>query len=203
MAKENLKKVTSDNSARSAYIPTGGIRETITGIGCIAANGDILPPAFIIKGEYLLEQCFQKRIQEFTISLQPRQNTFPVISDPNGLNYSISSQKGIQKDEFRLLLFDGHGSHITYDFLCFCEQNQTIPFCFIPHTRHFAQPLDGKRFLQYKRQFRRITIGYPRGEEEHQTKRDFFREISTPRNNASKARIIRNAFKDTGLIALH
>jgi hypothetical protein len=41
----------------------------------------------------------------------------------------------------RLLILNGHGSHITFDFIDFCEKT-TLCTIFPPHPTHLPQPLD-------------------------------------------------------------
>jgi len=43
---------------------------------------------------------------------------------------------------YRMLIFDGHGSHITVPFLEYCEEHNIVPFCLPPHSTHLLQPLD-------------------------------------------------------------
>ncbi|RPA96297.1 hypothetical protein L873DRAFT_1925421 [Choiromyces venosus 120613-1] len=50
----------------------------------------------------------------------------------------------------RLLLFDGHSSHINAAFLEFCVSHNIIPYCLPPHTTHRLQPLDVSVFGPYK-----------------------------------------------------
>ena len=64
-----------------------------------------------------------------------------------------ATNKRTKKGEKRILIFDGHGSHLTVEFLQLCEDNGVIPFGFLPHTTHLCQPLDGKLFLSYKQYF--------------------------------------------------
>ncbi|KMK62518.1 transposase [Aspergillus fumigatus Z5] len=104
-----------------------------------------------------------------------------------------------KRGEKRILIFDGHGSHLTVDFLQTCEDNGVIPFGFLPHTTHLCQPLDGKPFLSYKQHFRRINneLSYWAGEPVG--KSEFLRVIGPVREKAFNQRIIREAFKDRGI----
>lgn len=52
-----------------------------------------------------------------------------------------------------MLLDDGHGAHLTFEFLSLFHSEDVIPFCFIPSPTHFAGPHDGKPFLAYKHYF--------------------------------------------------
>jgi hypothetical protein len=71
-----------------------------------------------------------------------------------------------KKEQIGILIFDGHGPHLTVEFLQACETNGIIPFGFLPYTTHLCQPLDGKPFLTYKQHFRRMNneLSYWAGE---------------------------------------
>jgi hypothetical protein len=43
---------------------------------------------------------------------------------------------------WRLLILDGHGSHVTADFIDFCDINRILLAIFPPHSTHSRQPLD-------------------------------------------------------------
>jgi len=43
---------------------------------------------------------------------------------------------------WRLLLMDGHISHLSLDFIQYCEDIKIVPFCLPPHSTHYLQPLD-------------------------------------------------------------
>jgi hypothetical protein len=43
---------------------------------------------------------------------------------------------------YRLLLLDGHGSHLTMDFINYCNDNKILLAVFPPHSTHTLQPLD-------------------------------------------------------------
>jgi hypothetical protein len=53
------EKVITAFPDRSAWAPTEETNEGITAIECIAANGDVIPPYFIVKGEYHLERWYK------------------------------------------------------------------------------------------------------------------------------------------------
>ena len=41
-----------------------------------------------------------------------------------------------------LLIYDGHGSHTTLDWITLARANNIILYCLPPHTTHWLQPLD-------------------------------------------------------------
>ena len=53
--------------------------------------------------------------------------------------------KWLNKNEIEkpcVLLFDGHNSHLTFQAVRICQENDIIIVCIPPHTSHALQPLD-------------------------------------------------------------
>ncbi|RPA89363.1 DDE-domain-containing protein [Choiromyces venosus 120613-1] len=68
---------------------------------------------------------------------------------------SPSAQKAQETNDYRLLIFDGHSSHVNFSFLEYCIEHKIIPFCLPPHTTHRIQPLDVAIFGPYKHYYQR------------------------------------------------
>ena len=98
-----------------------------------------------------------------------------------------------------MLLFDGHSSHLTLEFLDFCERQDILSVCFSPHTTHLVQPLDGKPFLVYKQRFRQKNNQVTQWGGDASEKAEFFRNIAEIREKRFKQRTIRDAFKERGI----
>ena len=180
--------------------------ETITAVECIAADGWLMDPLFIFKssGKNFMEAWFygsENLPSETSTALSPN----GWISDELALAWlscfirATASSDRLKRGEKRYLIFDGHGAHLTLEFLQKCEDNAIIPFAFLPHSTHLCQPLDGKPFLNYKQQFRLMNNdlsfwgGQPYG------KSDFLAIIGPIRQKALTQRIIRESFKDRGI----
>jgi ribosomal protein S17E len=180
--------------------------ETITAVECIGADGWLMDPLFIFKssGSNFMESWY-----DGSEALPP--NTGTALS-PNGwisdelalawLDYFITTtgtDDRLKPGEKRYLIFDGHGAHLTLEFIQKCEDNAIVPFAFLPHSTHLCQPLDGKPFLNYKQQFRLMNNelsfwgGQPYG------KSDFLRIIAPIRARTFNPRSIRQSFKDRGI----
>jgi hypothetical protein len=185
---------------RSAKAPVDETSEGVTVIECVAANGDLLPPYIILKGKVQLERWYTEPAlpKDYRVAVSPSGWT----NDELALDWVKFFEKNTRKRAGggeRLLLFDGHGSHLTFEFLSFCQRHKILCFCFVSHTTHFAQPLDQKPFLALKKEFRRRNTesswwGCASGKKE-----DFLREIDNIRQAALKNRTIRHAFSDTGI----
>ena len=48
----------------------------------------------------------------------------------------------IKAGVYRMLIVDGHGSHISIEFIEFCLTVNIIAYCLPPHSTHLLQPLD-------------------------------------------------------------
>lgn len=185
-------------------LPESEHGETITAVECIAADGWQMDPLFIFKGSTFMETWYHG-----SEALPPR--TLTAVS-PNGwisdelavewVQHFHEATKGSERTkrgEKRVLLFDGHGSHFTAEFLQKCQDFNIICFAFEPHSTHLCQPLDGEPFLSYKQHFRRENneIAFLVGEPVR--KADFLRCIAPVRKRAFNTRIIRKSFKERGI----
>jgi hypothetical protein len=52
------------------------------------------------------------------------------------------STKAKARSSYRLLVLDGHGSHLSMDFINYCDQNKILLMIYPPHSTHTLQPLD-------------------------------------------------------------
>jgi hypothetical protein len=50
------------------------------------------------------------------------------------------------RGSYRLLILDGHGSHISMDFIDYCNRNRILLAILPPHSTHTLQPLDVAMF---------------------------------------------------------
>ena len=98
----------------------------------------------------------------------------------------------------RLLLIDGHESHVSVDFIEFCWAVDIVPLCLPPHTTHYLQPLDvgcfGPLAKAYKKQLdERNKMGIVQI-----TKLDFLTCLRQARSEAMTAENIMSAWAATG-----
>jgi hypothetical protein len=144
---------------KSALIKQPGSRSWITILECISAAGKILPPTVIFKGKTLQQQhfpddldflnnwnfsCSEKGWTSHQIALIWLKTVFIPLTEPEN------------KNEPRLLILDGHGSHMTEEFLFECYNNN-IFLIFLPaHASHVLQPLDVAVFSPLKYAYRRF-----------------------------------------------
>ena len=125
-----------------------GNREFITLIASICANGSALSPALIYQGEsHDLQDTW---LDEFNHSTQ---RAFFACSkngwsdDTIGLDwlrqvFDRTTKERVSVRDRRLLIVDGHNSHVNLPFIKYADSNRILLAVFPPHSTHRLQPLD-------------------------------------------------------------
>ncbi|KAH7563685.1 hypothetical protein BM1_00732 [Bipolaris maydis] len=123
-----------------------GSREWITTIGCICADGSWVDPMVIFEGKSGLHDDWVQHLQPDLHQM------FFATSDSGWSNNELGvswlkqvfdrQTKDKAKRDYRLLLLDGHGSHITPDFIDYCDSHRILLAVLPPHSSHRLQPLD-------------------------------------------------------------
>ncbi|KAJ6066152.1 hypothetical protein N7444_000281 [Penicillium canescens] len=105
---------------------------------------------------------------------------------------------------YRLLLFDGHKSHCTPEFILKCWENRIVPYAFRPHVSHICQPLDSVPFQRYKALYRRNNVELAQRGGSVSRKVDFFREIVKVREmmDALSEHVIKEGFRLAGIVPI-
>jgi len=100
----------------------------------------------------------------------------------------------------RLLILDGHGSHITWEFVSFCKEKNIILFCLPSHSTHLLQPLDVGIFGPLQNSYGREVDKYSRDSEEGIKKSVFIPLLHDAGITAITKRNIEQAFATTGIV---
>lgn len=186
-----------------------GNREWITTIACICADGSSLNPA-------LIYQAASGKIQDGWLQdFNPQEHKAFFASSPTGWTnnelgiawlkrcFQEETKKKAKRD-YRLLILDGHGSHVTMEFIEFCDQNRILLAIYPPHSTHTLQPLDvclfkplSAAYTEELSQFMYNSQGLT-----SITKRDFFRFFYKAYGIAFAKETIINAFRVTGISPL-
>ncbi|EEA22190.1 pogo transposable element, putative [Talaromyces marneffei ATCC 18224] len=183
-----------------------GNREWITTIGCICANGTAISPALIYMAKSGNLQ--DSWLQDFDAE---QHRCFFATSESGWTNNEVGfawlvnvfdkETKSQASRGWRLLILDGHGSHVTMRFIEYCDKNRILLAIFPAHSTHTLQPPDVAIFsplsTAYTEQLRRFINdcqGFTR-----LTKRDFFRLFWASWEATFTSENILSAFKHTGL----
>jgi hypothetical protein len=179
-----------------------GNREWVTAVETICADGYSLPPCIIFKGQVYIAGWFES-------SNLPRDWRIEVSN--NGWTTNEIGLRWLQKifipytnsrvrGRFRLLILDGHGSHLTPQFDRICAENDIIPLCMPSHSSHLLQPLDVGCFAVLKRAYSRFVSDLARTGYNHINKLDFLADYPRARIEAFQSNIIRNSFVAASII---
>jgi hypothetical protein len=124
-----------------------GNRAWVMLLACVCGDGSVLPPG-------LLYESANSSIQSSWVEeIKPEVHSVLVSSSPTGWTNNEAGlawlkqvfnrfTKAKAQRKYRLLILDGHGSHVTMDFLDYCDKNKIIPAILPPHSTHTLQPLD-------------------------------------------------------------
>ena len=124
-----------------------GNREWVSLLACICADGTALPPGVIFASK---NSTIRAR---WVAEIDPETEPIHATSSPSGwtnneIGLSWLKQvfdrytKAKARQSYRLLIVDGHGSHLTREFIEYCHKNRIILAILPPHSTQTLQPLD-------------------------------------------------------------
>jgi hypothetical protein len=188
-----------------AHIQDGN-REWITLLACICADGSALDPAIIY-------QSASGSIQDSWLqAFDPNDHRAHFASSPSGwTNNDIGlawlkqvfnpSTKAKARSSYRLLILDGHGSHLTMDFIEYCHQNKILLMIYPPHSTHTLQPLDVVMFKPLSSAYSDQVAAFMERCQglTSMSKRDFYPMFMTAWEASFREGAILKAFEATGL----
>lgn len=178
-----------------------GNREWATAICGVSGDGFALPPFLVVQGRFHLANWY---------SHDQIPDDWPVKTTTNGwtdndagmdwLRHFDQHTKLRREGAYRLLVLDGHESHVNANFTTYCKDNNIITLCLPPHSSHLTQPLDVGCFSVLKKQYGAKIEHFVKARVTHITKPEFFLafrqaflETMTPEN-------IKGGFRGAGLI---
>jgi hypothetical protein len=124
-----------------------GSREWITLLACVCADGSALPPGLIYQSAgRTLQSSWVDAIKPGAQSIHVSSSLTGWTNNDVGLAWLEQVFDRYTKAEARrsnrLLILDGHGSHVTMDFIDYCDRNKILLIVLPPHSTHTLQPLD-------------------------------------------------------------
>jgi len=204
-----MKRIISINQLRTKKLlgaNQDGSREFISLLACICADGTTLPPGLIYQGKSGdLQDVW---LEDFDSS---REEAYFAVSTKGWTNEELGMSwltkifdprtKAKAGNSKRLLLVDGHSSHVNLRFIDYCDENNIILGIFPPHSTHRLQPLDVGIFsplaTAYSKEIDHLiqsSSGFSR-----MTKRLFWRLFRTAWQSALTLQNIRSSFASAGI----
>ena len=182
-----------------------GNREWVSIIECIGSRGCQIPPLIILKGKEQQAVWYQESNlpQEWHIATSQNGWTTDKIGlhwlkevfEPYSKQYSTGSK--------RLLILDGHSSHLSADFDDFCKKNAIICLCMPAHASHLLQPLDVGVFGPLKRAYGKLLEDMMIAGNNHIDKEDFLSLYPLARHRVFTQENIYGGFAGAGLKPLN
>ncbi|ODM14306.1 hypothetical protein SI65_10303 [Aspergillus cristatus] len=182
-----------------------GNQEWVTIIECVSSKGISTPPVVILKGKEHQAAWYQE-----PALLQDRNRDWRIAKSDNGWTtdeiglhwlkevfepYSKRHSTGAK----RLLILDGHSSHLSAEFDTFCKNNAIICLCMPPHTSHLLQPLDVGVFGPLKRAYGKLVEELMVAGNNHIDKEDFLHLYPSAREKVFNQQNIGSGFAGAGL----
>jgi hypothetical protein len=176
-----------------------GNREWVSVIECIGTNGYFLPAFVIFQGQ---------RIQESWVNAQMDKRTILCVSDNGWTNRTIALDwlkhfdqytRPQTQGKYRLLILDGHTSHVSLPFIQYCEQHNIIPLCLPPHSTHILQPLDIGIFSPLAKAYKKRIQQHSIFGTERITNEQFLAFFQLARQEAMSLKNIASAWRAAGL----
>jgi hypothetical protein len=176
-----------------------GNRTWVTAIEAVNARGWVIPPFIIFDGKLHQTTWYQTGIP-VTWKIAVSDNGW--TNDKLGLEWIQHFHENTKhcKGKWRLLIFDGHGSHQTAEFRDFCLQNCILTLCMPAHTSHILQPLDVSCFGPLKKAYGSQIENKMRLGINHITKEEFLPAFFTAHQQVMTIGNIASGFKATGLV---
>jgi hypothetical protein len=178
-----------------------GPREWVTSIECINSTGFAVPPCIIFKGKVHIQGWFEELALPDDWRLEVSANGWTTDEITyRWLRYCfIPATTARTRGKYRLLVLDGHGSHLTPQFDKLCRDNDIICICMPAHSSHLLQPLDVGCFGPLKRAYGGLIEAKQRLGFHHIDKHDFLQAYPTARSEVFSIQNIQSGFRATGI----
>jgi hypothetical protein len=186
-----------------------GSREWITLLACVCADGTALDPALIYQGQGPLQSGWVQDVEEGKHQVFLATSPSGWSNDDLGLAWIEQVFDRLTKEKarrrYRLLIVDGHGSHITMAFINYCDANKILLVVFPPHATHSLQPLDVVMFAPLSAAYSVELTTYLHHSQGLTTvkKGDFFWLFWAAWTSSFKVETIKQSFKATGIFPMN
>ena len=199
----SMKVVTGSERRTRPQLVQPGDREWVTVIQSICAAGYAIPPFIIYKGRVHISAWYQETNIPYNWKISVSENGW--TNNALGLEWLKhfdEHSKTRQKGSYRLLILDGHESHLNQAFKDYCLEHKILTLCMPAHSSHLLQPLDVVCFSPLKLKYSQRVRGLASRHVFHINKegflpafRDAFLDVFTYEN-------CKKAFQATGLVPI-
>jgi hypothetical protein len=164
----------ADRQGKSKKVQPGN-REWATAIECASSDGFVLPPFLVVRGVNHLASWYTECGLPPSWAIKTTSNGW--TDNETGLEWLRHFDKHSsvrRRGAYRMIVLDGHESHLSSQFEDFCKEKNIITICLPPHSSHLTQPLDVGCFSVLKRSYGKEIESFIKANISHITKTDFF-----------------------------
>ena len=193
----------SDRRGKGKSIQPGN-REWATAIECVNSEGWCLPPFLIVQGVYYLANWFSETNLPDNWVIKTISNEW--TNNETGLEWIRHFDEHTRlrtKGLYRMLVIDGHESHMSAEFGTFCKDHKIITISLPPHSSHLLQPLDFGCFNSLKTAYGKEIENFVKSYITHITKTEFLIAFQAAHNAAITKKNIQGGLKGSGLFPLN
>jgi hypothetical protein len=119
------------------------------------------------------------------------------------LKHFNAHTKTRQVGVYRLLILDGHESHLNQDFKDYCLEHKILTLCMPPHSSHILQPLNVVCFSPLKRKYSQRVRDLARRRVFHINKEGFLPAFKDAFFDVFTEANCRKAFEASGLVPIN
>lgn len=180
-----------------------GNREWATVIQGVNATGWCIPPYILFKGAHHLADWYSETNLPPSWVLKTTENGW--TDNKTGLDWIQHFDKHTttrRNGRYRMLVIDGHGSHLSAEFNRFCKERDIITLCMPSHSSHLLQPLDVGCFSPLKRAYSRQIEVLMKSHINHVTKVDFLIGFKEAFFASLTEENIKAGFRGAGLVPI-
>ena len=144
-------KVYVGADVKNAYsVQPAGTKTMYTVLVCTNAIGQYLPPYTIYKAKNIYDRWCYGGVEGAAYGVSDSGWMFDKNFESWFKDVFLPRSKDIASTHHRLLLYDGHNSHLTYNTVKCAMENGVTILCLPPNTSHAFQPLDVGVFRAFK-----------------------------------------------------
>jgi hypothetical protein len=200
----SMKVVTGSERRTRPNLIQPGDREWVTVIQSICAAGYAIPPFIIYKGRVHISAWYEEASIPYDWKLSVSENGW--TNNALGLEWLKhfdEHTKSRQVGSYRLLILDGHESHLNQDFKDYCLVRKILTLCMPAHSSHILQPLDVVCFSPLKLKYSQRVRDLARRRVYHINKEGFLPAFKDAFSDVFTYENCQKAFAAAGLVPLN
>ena len=193
-------RVIVDSTIRTHWQAHPGRQGWATVVECICADGTSIEALVIFRGQNVSSRWFPKSLENkwyFVATIKGW------TSNLHGYHWLTEVFDPLTRDRAkgrtRILICDGHGSHLTGLFIEYCINNNIQLLVLPPHTSHMLQPLDVAIFGPLKKALTTALTPFYEAQVKRIRKKEWVEAYEQSRKSTFTARNIASAWRAAGL----